>query len=855
MPSDPHMEQHTGLPTLSSLKVLMIADGKIASSESFGSLFEGLHQQGAIYYQCLYENATTYAERSEAVEWADIVFFFRVSFPPSLSLLRFAKSRGKPVIYGTDDDFFSIDKTTDLGKVYHHPENVDALNALCREADRLWVFTEEMIRRFQSFNPKIILGQMPSPLELFEITPNFQGYDDEETWTIGYAGRFIHGKDLQVAVRPLMNLLKGKEKRLRVEFIDCIPKELKDHPQVKATPYFPNLNEFYGYMAQVKWTVGLALLEDSLFNRGKTNNKYREYGSFGIPGIYSDMPVYSSCIKHRVNGYLTPHTEDGVEEALRTMLEDTALRRKIRKEALQDVSSRYSLKGAQLQLLRELSLLAIEKVQKCVEKIKLLIIGHREVSSTYIDALQPCKSLTKEKLIEFSWKEPGQVEQQDISSTDCVYIVRSFESGNLPVLEWLKQEQKPLICSWDDNFFILPAETPLGQICCQTEFRRVMEQFLRECSLIMASTSPLATFSRMMNPNVMEAIYGLKPPFHLDKSDVFNQASTDKVRIGYFGANLGINGPFIVEALKEVKRRYQNRIILEMIGLRPSQEALDLCDVFFDPIWNIDDALCFLKSRGWDIGLAPLEDIEFNKSRQATKFRDYAWCGAAIIASDVPTYRRTMINGIHGLLVKNTPEAWVKAMAYLIENAEERQFLIRGARLLLEAVHMQDKTIASWYQLIWRMMKYKLAKEPSTLHQPLNSLVSSVKAERGTFLFFIEIQSKNSEEHCVYIDKDNWVGIDVLVEGLQRCDIGTLTLRIYLKNGNLMRQTHINLTKDQKDEWLSFRFPPISNSSGKTFVLMFDCIVEELKGKRRLYKRRTFKDYKGLLKCRLWYVM
>ena len=65
-----------------------------------------------------------------------------------------------------------------------------------------------------------------------------------------------------------------------------------------------------------------------------------------------------------------------------------------------------------------------------------------------------------------------------------------------------------------------------------------------------------------------------------------------------------------------------------------------------------------MRSRGWDIGLAPLDDTEFNVAKQATKFRDYAWAGLAIVCSRVPTYQRPMIDGIHGLLVENAAIAW-----------------------------------------------------------------------------------------------------------------------------------------------------------------------------------------------------
>src|SRR6185369_8954608 len=138
---------------------------------------------------------------------------------------------------------------------------------------------------------------------------------------------------------------------------DCIPDALRGHPRVRFTPYFDELADYYRYMARVRWTIGLALLADDEFNRGKTDNKYREYAAFGIPGIYSDMPVYAGSVRDGVNGILTPNTEDGVAAALERLVESAELRRRIRDAALRDVSERYSLRAMVAQLAHELSAL------------------------------------------------------------------------------------------------------------------------------------------------------------------------------------------------------------------------------------------------------------------------------------------------------------------------------------------------------------------------------------------------------------------------------------------------------------------------------------------------------------------
>jgi hypothetical protein len=84
---------------------------------------------------------------------------------------------------------------------------------------------------------------------------------------------------------------------------------LQNHRKVTHLPYFDDIGAYYRYLRTAGWTIGLAPLRDSDGNRAKTGNKYREYAALGIPGIYSDMPVYSSSVRHGETGYLAPHTE------------------------------------------------------------------------------------------------------------------------------------------------------------------------------------------------------------------------------------------------------------------------------------------------------------------------------------------------------------------------------------------------------------------------------------------------------------------------------------------------------------------------------------------------------------------
>src|SRR6185503_16193891 len=79
-----------------------------------------------------------------------------------------------------------------------------------------------------------------------------------------------------------------------------------------------------------------------------------EYAAFGIPGIYSDLPVYAASVRDGVTGLLVAHTEAAVATALDRLVASPELRRSIRSAARRDVAARDAMVA---QLADELSAL------------------------------------------------------------------------------------------------------------------------------------------------------------------------------------------------------------------------------------------------------------------------------------------------------------------------------------------------------------------------------------------------------------------------------------------------------------------------------------------------------------------
>ncbi|KRH79053.1 hypothetical protein FERRO_01140 [Ferrovum sp. JA12] len=81
---------------------------------------------------------------------------------------------------------------------------------------------------------------------------------------------------------------------------------------------------------------------DSLFfNSCKSCIKYIDYGSLGIPAIYSDTPVYSQVIQNGVNGLLVKNEGLNWLSAMVTMYQSSTLRHNIRLAAHKDCTANH----------------------------------------------------------------------------------------------------------------------------------------------------------------------------------------------------------------------------------------------------------------------------------------------------------------------------------------------------------------------------------------------------------------------------------------------------------------------------------------------------------------------------------
>jgi glycosyltransferase involved in cell wall biosynthesis len=812
---------------LPPLRLLLVTEERIASAAILDHVFAGLHQQGAWEYQARYERDCPHAEIGEAIRAADVVVFLRCTQPVEVELFETAKRLGRATVYCVDDDFDALDPSKPLAQFYARPEMAAARGRMMREADLVWVFTPEMAHRLAERCGRLHVGRLPSFVE--ERAWDLHSIEDYEvdpaTITIGYAGPYrVHSPDVDVVVAPLLEIVETGDPPIRVEFIEGAPGALSRHPRVTVRPYFRDLHEYYRYVRTAGWSLGLAPLRDTRENRAKTNNKYREYAALGVPGIYSDMPVYSSVVRHGETGYLAPHTEAGMLEALRTMVSDGALRRTIRRNALIDAATTYALLPMQQEWLREITLLASRDSDRC----RLLVVGYDGATTTHVDALSAAKTLEDSGKLRFQYVQPGDVQREHVRSADLVFVVRAFQPETLRVLEWAESAQVTLVSAWDDDFYALSDGTALARYHAEPTVRVAMDRFLRECSLVAASTPPLAERSRRYNENVVEAIYGFDTG-QLPMLPVTPPAerAAERVRIGFFGLQWTVPAPGVIEAIRRTKRRLGDRVCFEIVSACPvSAESADLFDWQQSGGMDWAESLRVLRSRCWDVGLAPLAQTEFNASKQATKFRDYAWAGMAMICSRVPAYERVIIDGVHGLLVENSAEAWEGAMMRLVDDASLRESLRRGARELFAQAHTLDATIGTWHQLLWRVARARSPERAAATRGRGEAARAVRRASRVQRAAALRASPPLSvpRHYRVVPEADAWQALDVLLGLHQRPAEGRLILSIYAGPHDPIpvRRVVGNLAEAADNAPFRFTFPAIANSCHRPMRLKLE---------------------------------
>lgn len=255
------------------------------------------------------------------------------------------------LIYDLDDDLIGIAQSS-------HPERdyyatfVPGIRKLVESADEVRVSTAELRERLRSLNPDVVL--VPNALDasswLLDRPSPTNGRSSRAS--VLYMGTLTHAADFNLVKNALKRAKKAFGDRLDVNIIGVTAD--RDDPDLDwchfvdvpphASSSYPAFAEWLAGLGT--FTIGIAPLVDSEFNRGKSAIKFFDYAALGLAVIGSDVEAYRHAIRHEQNGLLIPNDEQAWYEAIERLLTDEPFRAQLAAEARRELIAEHTLQSA-----------------------------------------------------------------------------------------------------------------------------------------------------------------------------------------------------------------------------------------------------------------------------------------------------------------------------------------------------------------------------------------------------------------------------------------------------------------------------------------------------------------------------
>jgi glycosyltransferase involved in cell wall biosynthesis len=234
--------------------------------------------------------------------------------------------------------------------------------------------------------------------------------------------------------------------------------------------------------------------------------------------------------------------------------------------------------------------------------------------------------------------------------------------GALPIWRRLRAQHR-LVYETDDDLWSIDPTNFAASLAHTPDVVDATEQAIAAAHLVTVSTEALAEVLRRYHDNVVVL------PNHIPAALLeFERPRPERVTVGWAGGDSHLRDmAMIAPHLRRFLRRNPD-VDLHTIGT----DFRAVCKIpgrYTE--WN-PDTWAYYRTIDFDIGLAPLVDSVFNRSKSAIKAMEYAALGIPVIASDSEPYREFVEHGETGFLVRQ-PHEWDRYLRWLVEDTAMRE--------------------------------------------------------------------------------------------------------------------------------------------------------------------------------------
>lgn len=263
---------------------------------------------------------------SQVIECADVLVIQFVNDWDFLSICDYRRRSGKITIFEANDYFFDLQPWSPIVSGWCDRETQELYRKLIIHADGVQTSTHFLADKWRISGARqvtVFENHMTDIPDLVSMP--------HRPFTVGWAGSPGHFADLLHIVPALQTWLEQHpEARLAIMTNELAQSFFRLPAHQLVFQNFGPLEQYLHFLRSLD--VGLAPLLPTDYNRGRSDVKYLEYSSHGVPGIYQHLEPYRDIVKDGQTGFLCRSPSELIEK-LDELYKNRELRERVRANA------------------------------------------------------------------------------------------------------------------------------------------------------------------------------------------------------------------------------------------------------------------------------------------------------------------------------------------------------------------------------------------------------------------------------------------------------------------------------------------------------------------------------------------
>jgi hypothetical protein len=315
-------------------RIAVFSEARIPSAIlGVDAILRDLMREGA----CEFRACSSVHANPADVAWADSIVLVRGASPAELRLLVEAQRLGRRVATYMDDDLERVPPEARSGYFFTAALVRQNLAEILRCADVVFTPAETLAGRLadrHSIATTILRQPRPEPPQM--------ALASGLPVRIAFLGSVDHARFLEeLLAAPLRALRERYGDSIDLLFCGALP-DFATGLGATLVPYEMDFGVWRKRAAALGVHIGLAPIPRSEFHRAKYWNKYLEYGSLGIAGLYSTGSPNAEVVRHGETGLVLPGQSAAWEKALTQLIDNPDLCQRMAEAARRDVETRFS---------------------------------------------------------------------------------------------------------------------------------------------------------------------------------------------------------------------------------------------------------------------------------------------------------------------------------------------------------------------------------------------------------------------------------------------------------------------------------------------------------------------------------